>query len=287
MSNFAMSPIGLMTAGMLLAAHAPAQQTQQLDPKLAAIDIEEQLGESLPMDLTFANAQGEQVTLGSYFQDEKPVILVLAYYRCEMLCSFVLNGLTKGMQELAWKPGNEYKVLTISIDPEDDAEIAAAKQKNYVESLGKGDVSEHWQFWTSPDETQVKKLAEAVGFKYAYDDRIDEYGHPATLHMVTGDGTISRYLYGFDYKEKDLRLALMDASEGKVGSIVDRFIWRCYHYDPQGKKYALAATNVMRMGGVATVVGILVLLAAMRGFERRRQQFADSALSPEQQEFAH
>jgi protein SCO1/2 len=275
-----------MTAGMLLAANLPAQEAQKLDPRLAAIDIEEQLGETLPMDLKFANSAGEAVTLGSYFKDGKPVILVLAYYRCEMLCSFVLNGLGKGMKELAWQPGNEYKVLTISFDPGDDAEIAAAKQKNYVESLGKGDVSDNWQFWTSPDETQVKQLADSLGFKYAYDERIDEYGHPATLHMITPTGMISRYLYGFDYKEKDLRLALMDASEGTVGSIVDRFVWRCYHYDPQGKKYALAATNIMRMGGAATLVAIVVLLAAMRSFERRRQQFADSALSPEQQEFA-
>jgi protein SCO1/2 len=286
MSSFA-NPISMMTAGMLLAANLPAQQKQQLDPRLAAIDIEEQLGEHVPMDLKFQNSLGESVTLGSYFQDEKPVIVVLAYYRCEMLCSFVLNGLSNGMKELAWKPGNEYKVLTISFDPSDSAEIAAAKQKNYVESLGKGDVSESWQFWTSPDESQVQKLADAFGFKYAYDEKINEYGHPATLHMLTSEGKISRYLYGFDYREKDLRLALMDASEGKVGSMVDRFIWRCYHYDPQGKKYALAASNVMRIGGVLTVVAILILLAAMRSFERRRQQFADSALSPEQQEFAH
>jgi protein SCO1/2 len=280
------NPINLM-AGALLAANLSAQQAQRLDPKLAAIDIEEQLGAQLPMDLKFVNSAGESVALGSYFQDEKPVILVLAYYRCEMLCSFVLNGLSNGMRELAWQPGNEYKVLTISIDPTDSAEIAAAKQANYVQSLGKGDIAADFQFWVSPDESQVKALAKAVGFKYHYDEKINEYGHPAVIHMLTPQGSVSRYLYGFDYKENDLRLGLMDASEGKIGSIVDRFVWRCYHYDPQGKKYALAATNLMRMGGAATVVAIVALLVAMRSFERRRQQFANSALSPEQQGFVH
>lgn len=264
----------------MLAANLSAQQEQKpLPAELAAIDIAEQLGEDLPLDLTFVNGAGEKVTLGSYFQDEKPVILVLAYYRCEMLCSFVLNGLSKGMQELAWQPGKEYKVLCVSIDPGDTAEIAKAKQQSYIDMLGKGEIANDFQFWVSPDETQVMALAEAVGFKYHYDEKIDEYGHPAVVHMITPEGKISRYLYGFEYKEKDLRLGLLDASEGTVGSIVDRFVWRCYHYDPKTGQYSLAATNVMRMGGAVTVIAIVSLLVAMRGFERRRQQFADSAIS--------
>ena len=161
-------------------------------------------------------------------------------------------------------------MLTISIDPQETAALARAKQAIYLESIGGHDVNQ-WRFWTSPDN-QVQLLAEALGFRYFYDAKQDEFAHSAVLFVLTDQGVISRYLYGIGHQAKDVRLALLEASAGKVGTIVDRIILFCYHYDPAGKQYLLMATNVMRLGGLATVLCVTLFLGTMWVKEKRRKQ---------------
>ena len=233
-----------------------AQQLSGDAPELRGIDVKEHMGERIPLDLTFTNEKGETVRLADYFQKKgKPVVLTLAYYECPMLCTLVLNGLGKAVEELDWIPGDNYELLTISIDPNETAELANAKRDRYVKSIGKEKSQCQWNFWVGKEE-QIKRLADAVGFHYFYDKKQDEYAHPAVAFILTENGLISRYLYGIEFSAKDLRLSLLEASQGKIGNVIDRVLLYCYHYDPVGKKYALMASNVMRLGGVATVLSL-------------------------------
>jgi protein SCO1/2 len=232
------------------------------DPNLKKIDVIEHLGEKIPLDLEFRNDKNQTVTLDQYFNKEKPVLLTLAYYRCPMLCTFVLNGLVKGASSLPYTPGNEYQIVTISIDPNEKVELAAAKKSNHVAALKKPGAENGWDFLIG-EAKHSEALAEALGFKFYYDEERDEYAHPAVSFILTEQGVISRYLYGIEYQERDLRLALLEASEGKIGSTLDKIILYCYHYDPDSKGYVIFAGNVMRAGGVITVMvlgGILLIL---------------------------
>ena len=232
-------------------------------PELRGIDVKEQLGRNIPLDLSFTSESGETVRLNECFQDGKPVVLTLAYYECPMLCTLVLNGISKAIKELDWVPGNEYQMLTISIDPEETPKLAKAKKDRYIQSLAKNDIHDGgWRFWVG-NEKNIRQLADTVGFHYFYDQKQDEYAHPAVIFVLTDKGVISRYLYGIEHTAKDLRLALLEASEGKIGSVIDRVILFCYHYDPMGKKYAIMATNVMRLGGVATVACLGLFLGVL------------------------
>lgn len=232
------------------------------DPDLKKIDVIEHLGDKIPMTLEFTNDQGQLVNLSHYFNKGKPVLMTLAYYRCPMLCTFVLNGLVNGASSLPYTPGVDYQMVTISIDPTETVELAAAKKKTHVAALKRPGAEQGWDFLVGEGKNS-KALAEALGFKYYYDQERDEYAHPAVSFILTEEGIISRYMYGIEHKEQDLRLALLEASEGKIGSTLDKFILYCYHYDPAAKGYVLFAGNVMRIGGVLTIVilgGILLIL---------------------------
>lgn len=231
-------------------------------PELQKIDVIEHLGETIPLDLKFTNDQGRSVILGDYFNRGKPVLLTLAYYRCPMLCGLVLNGLTKGVSQLDYLPGEQFQMLTISINPKESYRLAEAKKKNHVEALNKPVKKSSWVFFT--DSTgSAKQLADALGFKYYYVEERDEYAHPAVTFVLTEDGKISRYLYGIEYKESDLRLSLLEASQGKIGSTIDRIILYCFHYDPDEGGYVLFAGNLMRIGGVITVLIIGSVLGVL------------------------
>lgn len=251
-----------------LASHCWSQLVVADPPEMRGIDIKEHLGEAIPRELSFIDESGTSVKLGDLLSKGKPLVLTLAYYECPMLCTLVLNGLGKAVQKLDWRPGSEYQMLTVSIDPGESPELAKAKRDRYVADIGKGNIGDGWQFWVSPDN-QVKALADALGFHYFYDEKRDEYAHSATVFVITENGVISRYLYGLDYERQDLKLALLEASEGKVGSIIDRIVMYCYHYDPQGGKYVLMAANIMRLGGVATVLGLGALLGTLWIRERK------------------
>ena len=241
---------------------------QGLPPELEGVDIIEHLGDRVDRNLRFTDHTGRDVTLGEYFSDGIPVILTLNYYSCPMLCSLQLNGLIDGLQGLPWRAGETFRIVTVSIDPEEDATLAQAKRDTYLEALGQGDVD--WSFLTG-DESQIRELAAQVGFGYRYVREVEEYAHAAAIFLLSPDGVITRYLYGVQYRAFDLRMAVLEAGEGRVGSTVDRFILSCFHYDPDRNSYAIFAFGVMRVGGVITVLllGLVLGLLWFRDLRRR------------------
>ena len=239
-----------------------AQAIRQDDPELKKIDVVEHIGDQIPMDLTFTDEDSNHVSLDKYFADEKkPVILTLVYFNCPMLCNYLLNDLVQELQKMPWKPGDEYKILTISINPTEKPSLARAKKENYLTSLNKPGSEAGWSFLTGK-ESQIKKIADAVGFKYYYDEKSKTYAHPAVLTILTPGGKISRYLYGLTHKVQDVKLALVEASEGKLGTTTDRLLLYCFHYDPNARGYVLFAGNVMRVGGIIALilVGVFLLI---------------------------
>lgn len=247
--------IGFFTKGQ-------GQVTRNNVAELKNIDVEEHLGQSIPLDLTFINEIGDTVVLADYFQEGKPVLLTLAYYRCPMLCGLVLNGIAKGVSTLAYLPGDKFQLVTVSINPAESYALAAAKKKNILGAMSKPIAENGWAFLTGKAEDS-KKLADALGFKYYYIEERKEYAHPAVSFVLTDKGVISRYLYGIEYKEADLRLALLEASKGEIGSTLDRIVLYCYHYDPDAGGYVLFAGNLMRIGGVITVLIIGTFLIVL------------------------
>jgi protein SCO1/2 len=247
------------------------QITMENIPELQKIDVIEHLGESIPLNLEFTNDEGRSILLEDYFNQGKPVLLTLAYYRCPMLCGLVLNGLTKGVSELDYLPGQQFQMITISINPEESYRLAAAKKKSHIEALNKPVKKNSWAFLT--DSTgNTKKLANALGFKYYYVEDRDEYAHPAVSFILTEDGKISRYLYGIEYKESDLRLSLLEASKGEIGTTLDRIILYCFQYDPDAGGYVIFAGNLMRIGGVITVliIGSVLGILWRKELQKRR-----------------
>ncbi len=230
--------------------------------ELQAVDVEEHLGEIVPLDLPFIDEMGKPVRLSEYFGKGKPVLLTMAYYKCPMLCTLVLNAAGQVAKDIAWNPGEEYQMLTISIDPSETPELAKVKKDNYLKFIGKPGIEDGWHFLVG-SEANSKKIAEALGFKYYYVEEKKEYAHPAVAFVLTEGGKIARYHYGIQFKERDVRLSLVEASEGKIGSSIDRLILYCFHYDPSAKGYVLMATNLMKLGGLITVLilgGFLVML---------------------------
>lgn len=239
-------------------------------PELREIDVIEHSGDIIPLDLVFTNEYGDTVRLSDYFNQGKPVILTLAYYECPMLCTLVLNGMSDGIRVLGWPPGDKFGMITVSIDPRESPELAAGKKKIYLDNLSLPMKDDGWAFLVG-EESQSKALADAIGFKYFYDEKTKQYAHPAAAFVITEDGRISRYLYGIEYKPRDLKLALMEASAGKIGSTIDRIILYCFHYDPQAGGYVVFAANVMKLGGGLTLFSIVIFLGVMWMMERRKK----------------
>lgn len=239
-------------------------------PELMRIDIEEHLGDYVPVDLTFTDDRGRTVQFGDYFNDEQPVVLFLGYYECPMLCNLVMNGLVQGIKELKWQPGVDYQIVSVSINPGETHQLAAAKKKNYLEALQIPSASEGWSFLVG-EEKQSRQLADAVGFKYYWDEKTQQYAHPAAIYLISPDGKISRYLYGIQFDPKDLRLGLLEASEGRIGNTLDKLVLYCYHYDPDSEGYVIFAGNVMRLGGLVTLVVLGILLVWLWRREHHRK----------------
>jgi protein SCO1/2 len=249
------------------------QITMDNVPELQKIDVVEHLGQSIPLYLEFIDDAGDTIQLRNYFNQGKPVLLTLAYYRCPMLCGLVLKGLTKGVTELAYLPGQEFNMVTVSINPAESYTLAAAKKKNHLAAMEKKVPEDGWIFLTGKEENS-KKLAAALGFKYYYVQERNEYAHPAVSFILTESGIISRYLYGIEYRESDLRLALLEASEGKIGSTLDKIILYCFHYDPNAGGYVLFAGNLMRIGGVIIVLVLGTTLAIFWRKEVKKRTIA-------------
>ncbi len=230
-----------------------AQLVKQEDTELQRIAVEEHLGQKIPLDLRFRNTRGDPVVLGEIFRRGMPVLLSLYYTNCPMLCSLLLTGLAKGVRGMELTPGKDFQMLSISFDPCETPESAAAVKARYQGML-KPDVSaDGWEFLISPDD-QTRTLAKALGFSYFYVEDRNEYAHPAVVFILTDEGAISRYLYGIEFNPRDLRLSLVEASRGKIGNTVDRVLLYCFHYDPEAKGYVAVAGNIMKLGGLTSVV---------------------------------
>ncbi|MFZ5981702.1 MAG: SCO family protein [Candidatus Zixiibacteriota bacterium] len=263
----------VLVAIMLLAGIVFAQVVEQDPSQLRDIDIIEHLGDTIPLDIAFTDDRGQTIKLETYFHRGRPVILHPGYYTCPMLCNLVMNGLAAAAKEIPWLPGKEFQIVSFSIDPTETPLVAAAKKKNYLKAIGKPDIESGWDFLTG-DSAQSRALADAIGFKYYYDEDQKQYAHAAVLVIVTEDGRISRYLYGIEFRERDLKLALVEASEGRVGSTLDRLILYCYHYDPRAGGYVVFAGNIMRLGGLLTLIILAAFLTWLWLRDRRRKTLA-------------
>lgn len=242
----------------------PVQNIGVRPELLKEVGIDQKLNQSIPLNLRFNDEHGHKVELSRYF-DGKPVILSLVYYDCPMLCTQVLNGLERSFKELSLDLGKDYTVVTVSIDPTERPVLAAAKQELYTGMYGRPGAAQGWHFLTG-DEPQINQLANAVGFRYAYDPDSKQFAHASAVMLLTPEGKISRYFYGIQYPARDLRLGLDEASEGKIGSPVAAVLLFCYHYDPATGKYGVVISHVIQIAGGLTVLAIggLIFLLSRR-----------------------
>lgn len=249
------------------------RSAEGVPPELEEVGLEDTTGAALPLDVTLVDENGRTVTLAEYYDGSKPVLLTLAYYSCPMLCTLVLNAVNDGLRELAWNLGREYRVITVSIDPNDTPEVAKEKKANYLKAYGRYADESAWTF-LSGTETEVKRLADAIGFRYAWDETTQQYAHAAAAYVTTPTGTVSRILSGLSYSGNTLRLSLAEAADGKVGSALERVLLFCFHYDPASQSYVLAAQRLMTAGAVLTVV---ILAAWLLPWWRRERQRSAAA----------
>jgi protein SCO1 len=244
----------------------PTQNIGVRPELLKQVGIDQKLNDQIPLDLTFRDEHGKPVQLRQFF-GQKPVILSLVYFTCPMLCTQVLNGLTGSLKLQSLDVGKDFNVLTISIDPTDKPIVAEARQEMYTGMYGRAGGAQGWRFLTG-DDPQIHQLANAVGFRYAFDSDSKQYAHASAIMVLTPEGKISRYLYGIQYPSRDLRLALVEASEGKIGSPVDAILLFCYHYDPHTGKYGLLISRVIQASGGLTVLVLGILVVTL--FRRER-----------------
>lgn len=245
------------SAGALVGLLGASALAQGLGPAQALLDasrIDQKLDAQIPLDLEFKDEAGRDVHLQDYF-GQRPVVLVMAYYECPMLCTLVLNGLVRALNVVNLDMGKDFDVVTVSFDPGETPDLAAAKKASYVSQYRRTGAEEGWHFLTGSEDS-IRRLTDAVGFRYAYDAKRDEYAHASAIMVATPDGKLSKYFYGVEYSGRDLRLGLVDASERRIGSAVDFVLLWCYHYDPLTGKYGLAIIRAVRVAGALTVLAL-------------------------------
>lgn len=254
------------------ALNHPRVLTEEKAPDIfAKAIISENLGRMLSPDIPLVDEDGKNVTLGTYLNQGKPVLLNFAYFGCPMLCNLVVNGMLEGLKQTDWTPGKEFTLLTISIDSTEGPELAAAKKKTLVDSLGKPEAARGWHLLTGKG-ADIRRLADEAGFGYAYNPDRGDYAHQAGLIIASPAGKLCRYLYGITYKGRDLRLGLLDAMEGKALAFSDRVVMFCFRYDEKERKYVLFARNFMTAGGVVVLAGLGGLLIPLWVREGRRRR---------------
>ncbi|MFN7947284.1 MAG: SCO family protein [Blastocatellia bacterium] len=251
-----------------------AQLNTGLPEDVKGLDVEQKIGAQIDLDLTFINEDGQTVALRDYFKHGRPVVLNLAYYSCPMLCGMVIKGVTNSLREVPWLPGREFEVVTISFDPREGAPLAKAKKEAVLVDYGRPQAREGWHFLVNQDD-HAKKLADQIGFKYRWIEREQQFAHGSVTFILTPEGKMSRYLFGLAYEPRDMRLALTEASNGKLGTVVDKFMNYCYHYDPVERTYVLKAIQVMKLGGVVIVVAMVAMLFFFWRREFKGQQTTD------------
>lgn len=271
MNSGGRAALAIVALSAALGAGAAAQQVatraDELPGPLADIGFDQRLGEPLPLELVMRDADGAELELGSLF-GARPVIVVPVYYTCPMLCGMVLNGLATSLKTLPFEPGVDYEVLVFSFDPDDGPEQATTRKENTLARFGGGEGVGGFNFLTG-DAQAIARLTEAIGFRYARDGDSGEYAHTAGLVLATPDGRIARQLFGVEYAPRDLRLAMVEAGEGKIGSLVDAVLLYCFHYDPQIGRYSAMTMNMVRVAGVLTLAVLAGFVLLMLWRERR------------------
>lgn len=259
-----------MTLAALLIAHLAAADSTvpsgAMPEPLKAVGYDQHLGEKLPLDLPFRDEAGRPVKLGDYF-GRRPVVLVFAYYECPMLCDLVLQGLAGSLKALSFDAGKEFDVVVVSIDPQETPKLAAETEAQILARYGRPATRDGWHFLTGSQQP-ILDLTQAAGFRYAYDRQRDEFAHAAGVVILTPGGRISRYLYGIEYAPRDVRLALIESADGKIGNLADQVLLYCFHYDPVYGKYSAMTMNILRLAAVATVLGLGLLIVLLKRRER-------------------
>ena len=254
------------------------QASTGLPPVLKKVGIDQHLNEQLPLDTVFKDEQGRDVRLGQFFNG-KPVVLSLVYYQCPMLCNQVMNGMLGSFRQISFNVGEQFEVVTVSFDSHETPALAAAKKQTYVAGYNRANGAVGWHFLTG-DNANIKRLADAIGFRYTWDEQTKQFAHASGIMIATPEGKLARYFYGIDYPPKDLRLGLVEASANKIATPVDALMLYCYHYDPSTGKYGVVIMNVMRVAGVITIILIVGLLFLLRKIGRRRTRMIVSEARP-------
>lgn len=257
----------------LVVPRAARAQIAGTPPELAHVGVTEHLDGPLPLDTSFRDHTGKPVKLRDFFDGKRPVVLTFAYHSCPVLCSMVLNAEANGLRGIGWTVGKEFEVVTISIDPEESLEKTAAKRASILNEYGaaRGHDGKGWHFLVG-DKASIAAVADAAGFEFQYDAEQKQWGHPSVLMIAKPDGHVARYLYGLEFLPNDLKLGLLEASEGRSISTVEQIILFCYHYDPQGGKYVLVARRVMQVAGSAVAIVLFGFLGLFWGRELRKKK---------------
>jgi protein SCO1/2 len=243
------------------AAPSIGQVSNGLPKVLKNVGIDQRLNEQIPLDAVFRDEQGHEVRLGQFFHG-KPVVLSLVYYQCPMLCNQVLNGMMGAFRQVSFNIGEQFEVITVSFDPRETPDLAAAKKITYIKAYNRPGAEAGWHFLTG-DEANIKRLTEAVGFRYLWDEQTKQFAHASAIMVLTPEGKLARYFYGIEYPPRDLRLGLVEASQNKIGTPVDALMLYCYHYDPATGKYGAIVMNIVRLAGGVTlflIVGMILVL---------------------------
>jgi protein SCO1/2 len=246
-------------AAVILAGCAAARAGDNERPTiLRDIGFDQKLGDRIPLDTPFHDEAGRAVRLADYFRG-KPVVMNLVYFDCPMLCTVTLSGMASALKELSWDAGNEFEVITISFDPKEGPEQAAAKKKEFMARYKRPGAEKGWHFLTG-DIGAIRRITQAVGFRYVWDQASQQFAHPAGTVILTPEGQISRYLFGVEYAPRDLRLALVESGGGKIGSPIDAVFLACYRYDPMTGRYSAAIMSIVRLAAIATVLALAAFI---------------------------
>ncbi len=256
----------LVLALLLLVAPQRSFADSQLPQALRDVGIDQHLNQTIPLDTAFRDENGNNVKLQDFF-GKRPVILSLVYYECPMLCTLVLNGLTSSLKAMSLTPGTDFDIVTVSFNPHDTSELAAAKKQHYLEVYRRQGAEQSWHFLTG-DQESIDRLAKSVGFRYRYQPETGQYAHASGIVILTPDGRIARYLFGVEYAPRDLRLSLVEASRGQIGSVADQLLLYCFQYDAAMGRYTPMVFLAVRIGGIVTVLGLVASILIMRRRDR-------------------
>lgn len=239
----------------------------EVPAQLQGVTVDDSRGAQVDLSTTFVGEDGSDIALSELFEEGKPVLLTLNYFRCTMLCTEQLNGLVESLRGLDWTPGDQFNLVTVSIDPREGSALASAKRASYLGALDRDGAQ--WRFLTGR-EASIHQLAGDVGFRFKYDRETDQFAHPPAFMFLSPDGRVMQYLFGKQFNPRDVKFALMDASEGKVGSVFEQLVWSCFHYDDTTGAYTPFAMGIMRLGGGLTALILMVVLGLLWRRDRRQ-----------------